>query len=256
MQPLHTPKSVLSMRHFPSWILLASAAGCVNAIGFFACARFVAHVSGNATSFGTGMAALDVAEDYGLVLLCFILGAMLGGTLIDGRNQQKRKPLYALPLLLVVVMLCTVATMGILGVFGEFSGSVDGIHDLIFVAMLAFAMGLQNSSVASSTGLMVRTTHMTGPATDLGVQLATALHAQGDARKMALKQALLRFTKIASFTTGAALGVPLAMFMKYGAFFVPAAFVLVATVASFLPRTAADAPEGFTGTAKPARDAA
>ena len=79
MQPLHTPKSVLSMRHFPSWILLASAAGCVNAIGFFACARFVAHVSGNATSFGTGMAALDVAEDYGLVLLCFILGAMLGG---------------------------------------------------------------------------------------------------------------------------------------------------------------------------------
>lgn len=259
MLPLHKPNAVLSARHFPAWILLASAAGLVNATAFLACARFVAHVSGNATSLGTGIGALDVVIDYGLVLFCFVFGAAVSGTMIDGRHHTKRRPLYATPLFFVVVLLCGVGAAGVLGLWGEFSGSVDGVHDLVFVSILSFAMGVQNAAVASSTGLLVRTTHMTGPATDLGVQLATALHTMGEARKTALKQALLRATKIASFTAGAALGVPLAMYLKYGAFFVPAGLVLAATVMSFVTKTSAaetERPSLFSGRGETARDAA
>jgi len=257
MLPLHKPDAVLSARNFPAWILLASSAGAVNAIAFLACARFVAHVSGNATSFGTSAAALDVAEDYGLVLLCFVAGAMVSGSLIDGRSQRKKTPLFAAPLLLTVGILVVVGTAGMLGLFGEFNGTADGVHDLIFVSVLSFAMGVQNAAVASATGLLVRTTHMTGPATDLGVQLATALHATGETRKTAFKQALLRATKITSFTVGAALGVPLAMFLKYGAFLVPAGFVFVATVMSFVKRSAVQHVPAFSaGRAETVRDAA
>jgi uncharacterized membrane protein YoaK (UPF0700 family) len=95
-------------------------------------------------------------------------------------------------------------------------------------------MGLQNAAVATSTGMLVRTTHMTGPATDLGVHLTTALYTEGDARKNALRQAGLRGGKIAAFASGGAAGAALAHTSGYGAFFVPAVVVLVATALSFV----------------------
>lgn len=188
--------------------------------------------------------------------LCFFTGAMVSGSLIDGRSQKKQRPLFAAPLFLTVFVLAAVGVAGLLGAWGPFSGTVDGLRDLVFVSVLSFAMGVQNAAVASATGLLVRTTHMTGPATDLGVQLATAFHASGDTRKLAFKHALLRFTKITSFTVGAALGVPLAMLMKYGAFLVPAGFVLVATLMSFVKRESVATVTAITGRAETLRDAA
>jgi uncharacterized membrane protein YoaK (UPF0700 family) len=119
-------------------------------------------------------------------------------------------------------------------VFGIFGGSVEGPRDFAFLSILAFAMGLQNAAVATSTGQLVRTTHMTGPATDLGVHLTTALYVEGEARKTALRQAFLRAGKIFAFAAGGAVGAALAHTSGYGAFFVPAVVVFLATTLSFV----------------------
>jgi uncharacterized membrane protein YoaK (UPF0700 family) len=97
-------------------------------------------------------------------------------------------------------------------------------------------MGLMNASVASSTALAVRTTHMTGPATDLGVHLAVAWLATAEERKTALRLAALRGGKLVFFFLGAALMVPAVRALGYLAFVAPAGFVLVATARSFFPR--------------------
>jgi uncharacterized membrane protein YoaK (UPF0700 family) len=234
MRALHAPEAVFSLRHLPSWLLLAFSAGVVNVVAFLACSRFVTHVTGTVTSIGMDAGTVTLALDYAVVLGCFVVGAMSASALIEGRHYQNRRPLHALPLVLVASTIALLGLAGQLGVFGPFGGSVEGPRDFAFLSILAFAMGLQNAAVATSTGLLVRTTHMSGPATDLGVHLTTALHAHGEVRRTAIRQAGLRAGKIAAFATGGAIGAVLARGLGFGAFFVPAALVLVATLLSFV----------------------
>lgn len=233
--PLHPPAQVFSSRHFPTWLLLAGSAGAVNALGFLACARFVTHVTGTVSNMGMDVGnKLSLALDYAVVLGCFVGGAAMSSALIEGRHHRGKKPLYAVPLLLAATILAVVGTAGAYGLFGVFGSSVEELHDFVFLSALSFAMGLQNAAVSTSTGNMVRTTHMTGPATDLGVHLATSAYAAGDTRKNAMRHALLRFGKIGAFTMGAAAGAGLARAYQYGGLIAPAVVVLLATFLSFV----------------------
>jgi uncharacterized membrane protein YoaK (UPF0700 family) len=232
---LHKPTGVFSLRHAPSWMLLALGAGSVNAGAFLACERFVTHVTGTVTRIGLDIGLWYLVLEYALVLLCFIAGAMASVLAIDGRYYQGKRPLHALPLVAVSGVLVLVAVAGSAEVFGPFGASVEEPADFTLLSLLGFAMGLQNAAVATSTGLAVRTTHLTGPATDLGVHLGTLLYAQGEVRQAALRGALLRGGKIFSFVLGAVVMVPVARSSQYLAFLLPAALVLLATVLSFLP---------------------
>lgn len=238
MRALHAPEAVFSLRHLPSWLLLAFSAGAVNALAFLACSRFVTHVTGTVSRIGMDASTVTLALDYGVVLGCFIAGAMSSTALLEGRHYQNKRPLFAVPLVLVSIILTVLAAAGIFGVFGTFGGSVEGPRDFAFLSILAFAMGLQNAAVATSTGQLVRTTHMTGPATDLGVHLTSALYSDGEVRSRALRQAGLRAGKIAAFASGGATGAALAKALGYASFFVPSIVVLLATALSFVNVTA------------------
>lgn len=103
------------------------------------------------------------------------------------------------------------------------------------LSLLSFAMGLQNAAVSSTTGLTVRTTHLTGPATDLGVHLGVACLATGAEQRAALRGAALRGGKIVAFMIAAGLSLPLAGTFGFLSLLAPAAFVLFAAVLSFIP---------------------
>jgi uncharacterized membrane protein YoaK (UPF0700 family) len=96
-------------------------------------------------------------------------------------------------------------------------------------------MGLQNAAVATSTGQLVRTTHLTGPATDLGIHLAELMFAEGEAHELARRHALLRSGKILSYALGAGASVPLAAAAGYLSLLMPAAVIAAATLLSFVP---------------------
>src|SRR5687767_12664850 len=129
MQSLHKPEAVFSLRHAPSWLLLAAAAGSVNAAAFMACSRFVTHVTGTVSQIGMDASSIVLALDYAVVLACFVLGAMTSAVLLEGRHHEGKRPLYGLPLLLVSIILALLATGGALGLFGEFGGSVEQPRD-------------------------------------------------------------------------------------------------------------------------------
>jgi len=234
MMALHPKRDVLSLRHLASWMMLAAAAGAVNTVAFMACERFVAHVTGTVMRLGLEEQT-TLLIDYALLLLWFVLGAMASVLAIDRRYYRGMRPLHEVPLVVVAVLLVVVALLGARGVFGAFGGEGQSTDTWVFLSLLAFAMGLQNAAVATSTGALVRTTHLTGPTTDLGVQLASAMCVHGEARRDALQGAGLRAGKIVGFTAGVIAAVPLASRVGYSAFLLPAALVLMATLISFLP---------------------
>jgi uncharacterized membrane protein YoaK (UPF0700 family) len=230
---LHPLDRVVSLRHLPSWALLAFAAGAVNAGALAACERFVSHITGTVTLVGAD-AGKVLALDYLLVLACFFIGAGAAVVLVRRFPSKDQLP-YWLPLSVVALTVSAVALLGHAGVFGTFGGAVETTQDFVLLCVLSFAMGMQNSAVAVSTGMAVRTTHMTGPATDFAVGVATLFVGSADERPQAIKSIALRGTKLVAFVLGAAVMIPLCSRLGFLAFMLPAVTCAVATLSSFLP---------------------
>lgn len=231
LPPLLSANTVHARRQLPIWIALTFSAGAVNAVALAACQRFVTHVTGTATLVGTDHQEPWLVVQYACVLVCFILGAMTSVVLLDGRRLRHRAPMPLVPLTIVVAVLATTAGLGIAGVFGPFGSTVETPGDFVLLSLLAFAMGLQNASVATTTGMIVRTTHMTGPVTDFAVAIATALMVrEGVVAEAARRSAWIRGWKIAAFIGGALAGALVAMRAEYAAFLLPAGTTLGATL--------------------------
>lgn len=231
MLPLHDSKNVRSFKHAISWCAFAAAAGAVNSGAFVSTEKFVSHLTGALTTVGLETLAID-----GMVLIgAFVLGAMASVSMLQYRVLKGKTPLYSTPLLIVMAIIAFVGVAGHLGVFGEMGGGSEDNdwRDVTMLALLSFSMGLLNASVSTTTAHAIRTTHVTGPSTDLGVHLATALVTDGVARQEALSLALLRGGTILAFGFGAA-AMPFPMLrIGFLAYLIPAGLVLFGTWRSF-----------------------
>lgn len=232
---LHTPDTIYAPRHIPSWFALAAAAGAVNGFAFLSCEEFVSHITGTSTRIGLEWHHLGLAVEYALVLGSFVVGAIASVIWLQARACRGKRPRWATPLRAVALILASTAVAGHSGYFGPFGGPSSGEPPFLLLSVLAFAMGLQNAAVASTTGLAVRTTHLTGPATDLGIHLGTAFFASGKERREAFKGAGLRVGKIVAFVIGAGLSLPLAERFGYLCLLAPALLISFAAALSFLP---------------------
>lgn len=231
---LHTPDTIYSPRHVPSWLLLAAAAGSVNGFAFLMCEQFVTHVTGTVTRLGLESLTAGLVLEYAVVVMSFIVGAAVSVIAIQARARHGDRPRWATPLISVALILAGVAVAGRAGAFGSFGFTLAADPPPVtLLSILAFAMGLQNAAVASTTGLAVRTTHLTGPATDLGVHLGTACISTDRERWEALRGAALRGGKILAFMAGAGAAIPLTRALGYLALLAPTSFVLIATALSF-----------------------
>ncbi len=144
---------------FTGAVMLSSIAGFVNVslLEFFTVP--VSHMSGAISrismDIGTGnMSDLNVILS---IVAGFLSGAILSGMIIGGR-QLKPGRRYGVVIIMegLILMLST-----ILLVSGNFWG----------VALTALACGLQNAMASSYYGLVIRTTHVTGIVTDIGMML-------------------------------------------------------------------------------------
>lgn len=155
--------------------VLAFVAGAVNAGGFLAVQRYTSHmtgvISGVADDLATGGFALALA---GLVsLLAFVAGAACTALLVNWARQRQMHSKYALALLLEA---------GLLLLFGLVGAHLDTLAHLLVptaVLLLCFIMGLQNAIVTKISQAEIRTTHMTGVVTDLGIELGRLLYWNG-----------------------------------------------------------------------------
>ncbi len=229
LSPILEASSVHDRRMLRVWLAATFSAGMVNATTLAACRRYVTHVTGTLTLIGADYARITLLLDYVLVALAFIVGAMLSFRLIDGRRVKNLEPWPTAPLFMVAGCLVLVSVLGAYDAFGPFGQTVETTGDFVLLGILAFAMGLQNASVATTTGMIVRTTHMTGPLTDFSVALSAYLSNAPEAvRETARESAVLRGAKIAFFVLGCAFAALVAPLAGYTTYVVPAVVLSVA----------------------------
>ncbi|MCQ9155112.1 YoaK family protein [Acidomonas methanolica] len=153
---------------------LAAVAGAVNAAGFFAVGYYSANMTGNLSALSTSVhdGALAVALSYAGLLAAFVSGAVVATVLVNLGRRRDAASIYAWDILLEAALLA------LLGAFDLALPAIERQDTLAFG--LSFLMGLQNATVTRISGARVRTTHMTGMLTDVGIALADWLAIYGD----------------------------------------------------------------------------
>ncbi len=228
---------------------LALVAGMVNSAGFIIVGSFTSHVTGNVGRFADDLAlGHRSAATLALVMvLTFFLGAFAASFALESSLLRRRAHLYGSLLLIEA---------GLLLAFYALSRLLDTnsprLHDAQALVLCA-AMGLQNCLVTRLSGAVVRTTHLTGIVTDLGIESARwfrfwryriavttglRLLAGDDApERPSWAKSALHLTIVAFFIVGSACGALLAVGVPHLAFIVPSALLCAASLYAFASGT-------------------
>jgi uncharacterized membrane protein YoaK (UPF0700 family) len=157
------------------WVLrfgavLAFCAGSVDAIGFLTLGAFTSHVTGTAAKIGLRLEGVTFSQESThfelrqaiLLLASFITGSFLCGFIISKNEVHFGKALYGVALMGNSTLLVASVLLG---------GCLGHEHLELASYCTAAACGLQNGMCTMHFGAVVRTTHVTGLATDFGLTL-------------------------------------------------------------------------------------
>lgn len=159
-QPIDRREAPQLIRHLmPGAFALAGTAGYINSVvlGFFHTP--VSHMTGAVSRLGIDMVggpAADIGASLSIII-GFVLGAITGGFMVGAQKLVPSRRYGAAVLVegvLIALSMFFLLTRHRLG-----------------LPTIAMACGLQNSVSSSYCGLVIRTTHVTGLVTDVGVML-------------------------------------------------------------------------------------
>ncbi|WCT13243.1 YoaK family protein [Mucilaginibacter jinjuensis] len=202
-------------------ILLCLNAGFINAAGFIAFAVLTTNVTGHAALLAINLATGQwrAARMVGLWLLLFLAGAF-ASSLYIGKVGRDKSFAYTAPIVVIILILLSVAGFG-----------HDYQHTLpeteYFAGSLLFAMGMQNALVSMVSGSVVRTTHLTGMFTDLGIDLSAALLSYKNLTAAHQRRIWLRLAIITFFLLGGLIGGFAFLKLRFTAFYVPVGLLLI-----------------------------
>lgn len=180
--------------------LLSFVAGLVNVAGFLAVQRLTTNVTGHFAFFVDEVFKLNFLQGFifFLYIFFFFLGSFVSSFLVELFYKRNFPYVYVLPALIESAILLSVPLFGDLLVLD---------HPDALAFLLLFAMGLQNSLVTTISNAAVRTTHLTGLFTDLGIELSQLFfYKQPDQRTKLFSSIRLRLTIICFFFIGGIVG--------------------------------------------------
>lgn len=214
------------------WFLLGIQGGILNMGGFMASHRFVSHITGYATLFGDKFSSFDKSNAFGLMLVpaFYFVGVMVSAWHIERRRIRHKKPMYTFIFCLMISILVFVVIAGALGFLGIFGEALLTRRDYLLLFLLVFVCGLQNAVISSASGYAIRTTHLTGTTTDVGIGVVRLWTLRADIQSNEIFVLLCRVGLIASFIVGSIIGGFLFKHFEFMGFLVP---VLISSFAAF-----------------------
>jgi uncharacterized membrane protein YoaK (UPF0700 family) len=205
-------------------VLLALIAGMLNSVGFIAVSIYTSHMTGLVASVADHV----VLRSFGVVGVgvaavgSFVAGAAGCALLFNWGRRRGLRARYANVLVAESVLIL---------IFGLLAGQLTWSHrDWVYVAVLCFTMGLQNAIITKISKAQIRTTHVTGMITDIGIELGKMAYrnrqvglapVRGDGRKLATLAAL-----VGSFFVGSLLGAAGYLTAGFPILIVPAVVLL------------------------------
>ena len=153
-------------------LALAFVAGSANAGAFLAVKLYTSHMTGIVSSIADHLVLGEVALALAAcgAVGSFLLGAIASAIMINYGRRRALRSQFALPLLLEACLFL------VFGLLGSKLAHVQGLFVPATVMLLCFMMGLQNAVITKISGSVVRTTHLTGVITDLGIELGKAMY--------------------------------------------------------------------------------
>jgi uncharacterized membrane protein YoaK (UPF0700 family) len=147
--------------------ILTFVAGAANAGGFLAVQQYTSHMSGIVSSMADSFALGDVKFALsGLAAFAsFVAGAAVSAILVNWGRRQSLQSEYAFPIMIeALLLLC-------FGLMGSNLSRREWLFVPATVMLLCFIMGLQNAVITKLSNARIRTTHVTGMTTDMGIEL-------------------------------------------------------------------------------------
>jgi uncharacterized membrane protein YoaK (UPF0700 family) len=171
--PTSQPKTTRFMLSSAS--LLAALAGYINTIFLSLYLLPVSHLSGTLSRFSLDISKNDWSDlgQISSIIVGFLFGAMLSGLIIGNSTVQLGRR-YGV-------------VLGLEGLFLALSAWFLHGTPVLAVSLASLACGLQNGMASNYRGMIIRTTHITGVVTDLGVLLGRWLrHRKADTWQFSL----------------------------------------------------------------------
>lgn len=202
----HKGKTRTSKHNLGIASILSFVAGLVNVVGFFSVHKLTTNVTGHFAYFIDEAFKMEFLEAFhvALYIFFFFLGAFCSNFLVEIYSRIRENFIYVIPVFTEALILTVIA----------FSGKYLMLENPDIIAFsLLFAMGMQNSMVTSISHSVVRTTHLTGLFTDMGIEFSQLFFYKTEKRKRKLiKSIKLRLTIIWSFFGGGVAGAVLYTF--------------------------------------------
>ena len=175
---------------------LSFIAGIVNIAGVLSAATLTTNVTGHFAYFAEEISLKNYSKaiTFLLFIFFFLVGAFVCNSLIEIISKIKPRIAHAFPMFIEVVVL-TIVGLGYV------------THQEYIANLLLFAMGIQNALVTQISQSVVRTTHLTGLFTDLGIELSQLFFYRKPDEKSRLRRSVfLRLSIIFFFFLGCVLG--------------------------------------------------
>lgn len=209
----------------------------MNVGGLLSVHHFVSHITGSSGIFAKALHFNEWQEAASALSfpLFFLFGSFLSGAFIEVRRRKGLPPIYLGVTLLISLIYLLITGLGSSGFLGQFGEPLEGLQDFVVVALLCLACGIQNALFTQASGAVVRTTHLTGITTDLGIGLARVLF-KTDGHRDEMTANKLRLGILLSFLAGSIIGVPLFIEWEFATFMLPFAMSFFISMRLFWSR--------------------
>ncbi|MFI0490324.1 YoaK family protein [Flavobacterium sp.] len=204
--------------------LLSFVAGLVNITGVLAVKTLTTNVTGHFAFFAEEVLKHNyvTAITFFIFTICFLVGSFTSSFLAEYVSLKNPEFSHLIPITLEIIVLIVV------GIFGTQSGTVS-IEGKLTAFFMLFAMGIQNSLVTNISKSTVRTTHLTGLFTDLGIELSQLFFYKNLEETKKLKTSIyLRLSIITFFFLGCFSGGFMYHFLEIKTLLVAAFFLMIA----------------------------
>lgn len=151
---------------------LAAIAGATNAGGFLAVGEYTSHMTGILSSIADNLVLrqMQLALASAALISAFLAGSMTTAWIVNWSLRRQMRSAYARPLFLEAFLLL------MFGIFGAAISTFAGLFVPLTVLLLCYIMGLQNAVITKVSHSEIRTTHVTGLLTDLGIELGKVFY--------------------------------------------------------------------------------
>lgn len=223
------------------WSLLSLKAGMINAAGFLIVGSFVSHVTGFGTQLGMVLAGHEkyiLTADILLIPISFILGSAYVGYKLDKNYSETKIPNYPHVQIVVTMVLALICVLFYSNFFSIQHQMIVDNKSLILISLLCFVCGLKNGLTTWSTQGKIRTTHMTGISTDIGIHLHKMFRSKKTSTKFpeSKRVNVVRIMTLVSFSMGSCISAMLIPVIGYKIFYICLFLSVVFSIISYFHR--------------------